>query len=370
MNGSPIVDKSYRLGILIVVSTIVVSAMVCVAYGLRAASQPPARASEDLEDAAIELANFRLTERSGRAVSEADLADRVWIASFIFTHCPLSCPRITSVMKGLQSRLAGSRVELVSISVDPDRDTPEVLADYARKFGADPDRWWFLTGPKDELTRLITRGFKLGLAMASDSERQAGAEPITHSDRLALVDRDNRVVGYFDSNDPAKIEELVVEAKRRDRRAPAWVRRLPAVNATLNSTCTLLLLVGWWLIRSGNVRGHATAMIMAVVTSALFLCCYLLYHFEAGSTPFRGVGAVRVVYFTILLSHTILATVGVVPLVGLTLTRAIRRQFDRHARIAKVTFPIWLYVSVTGVIIYLLLYHFPVSSAATLAPRI
>jgi protein SCO1/2 len=364
MNGPPPVDKSYRLGIQIVLCTILVSGGICVAYALRPSQDGPGRAAEKVEDLGFELNPFRLTERSGRTIGDADLADRVWVASFIFTHCPLSCPRITSVMKGLQAKLAGTRVQLVSISVDPDRDTPGALTEYARTFGADADRWWFLTGAKDDLTRLITGGFKLGLSTATGAEPQAGAEPITHSDRLALVDRNNRIVAYFDSNDPAKIAALVAEAERRDRRAPAWVRRLPAINASLNSTCTLLLLLGWWMIRSGNVRGHATSMILAVVTSALFLGSYLLYHYEAGSTPFRGAGAIRVVYFTILLSHTILATVGVVPLVALTLTRAIRRQFDRHARIAKVTYPIWLYVSITGVIIYLLLYQLPVSAAA------
>ena len=94
------------------------------------------------------------------------------------------------------------------------------------------------------------------------------------------------------------------------------------MNASLNGTCTLLLLLGWWLIRGGNVRGHATVMVLAVVTSAVFLGSYLLYHYQAGSTPFRGFGPVRVVYFTILLSHTILATFGVVPLLALTSTRA------------------------------------------------
>jgi protein SCO1/2/putative membrane protein len=366
------VDKSYRLGLLIVLTTILASGGICLAYALRTATSPPAssRAAEHLEDAGIELGAFRLTERSGRTVGDADLAGRVWVASFIFTNCPLSCPRITSVMKGLQAKFARNGVQLVSISVDPARDTPEALADYARKFGASTDRWWFLTGPKDDLARLITGGFKLGLASSSEDEQRAGAEPITHSDRLALVDRENRVVGFFDSNDPAKIDALVAEAERRDRRAAAWVRRLPAINASLNSSCTLLLLLGWWLIRTGNVRGHATAMVLAVVTSALFLGCYLLYHYQAGSTPFRGVGPIRFVYFTILLSHTVLATLGVVPLVALTLTRAVRGQFDRHARIAKVTYPIWLYVSITGVIIYLLLYQLPVSPAATLAPGV
>lgn len=359
------VDKSYRLGILIVVTTILASALICVTSALKTSPPAPVRAAEDLEGAAFELGRFRLTERSGRTIGETDLGDRVWIASFIFTHCPLSCPRITSVMKGIEAKLAGTGVQLVSISVDPDRDTPGVLADYARKYGADDGRWWFLTGPKEDLLRLITQGFKLGLTNSSEAAQHAGAEPITHSDRLALVDRGNKVVALFDSSDPRKIARLVAEAERRDRKTPTWARRLPAVNASLNSACALLLLVGWGLIRAGNVRGHVTTMVLAVVTSAFFLGFYLLYHYLSGSTPYRGVGPTRVVYFTILLSHTLLATFGVVPLVVLTLTRAIRRQFDRHARIAKVTFPIWLYVSITGVIIYLMLYQLPV---VTLSP--
>jgi protein SCO1/2/putative membrane protein len=363
------VKSAYRLGILIVLATVLVSAGLCGAFVSMAPASPP-RDAEDLEDAGLTLGGFRLTERSGRAVSDVDLGERVWVASFIFTHCPLSCPRITSVMKGLQGKLAGTSVLLVSISVDPDRDTPAVLADYARRFEADPGRWWFLTGPKDDVVRLVQERFKLGLAHASEGAVQAGAEAITHSDRLALVDRGNRVVAYFDSSDPAKLASLVAEASRRDRRAAAWVRRLPLVNASLNGTCTLLLIVGWWLIRMHNVRGHATVMILAVVTSALFLTSYLIYHFQAGSTPFRGAGAIRLVYFTILLSHTVLATFGVVPLLVLTLTRAARRQFDRHALIARVTFPIWLYVSVTGVLIYLMLYQLPIATRQDLARSI
>jgi protein SCO1/2/putative membrane protein len=363
------VDKSYRLGLLIVLTTVFVSAVLCLAWATVRGITPaaPGRAAEDLDAAALELGAFRLTERSGRTITNADLANRVWIASFIFTHCPLSCPRITSVMKGLQAKLGGTNVQLVSISVDPDRDTPAVLEDYARKFAADPDRWWFLTGPKDDLVQLVRQRFKLGLSVAPEGALPGGAEAITHSDRLVLVDHGNRIVAYFDSNDPAKTASLVAEAERRDRRAAAWVRRLPLVNACLNGTCTLLLILGWWLIRGGNVRGHATVMLLAVGTSALFLGSYLVYHYLAGSTPFRGVGPLRVVYFTILLSHTILATFGVVPLLALTLTRAARRQFERHSRLAKVTLPIWLYVSITGVVVYVMLYQLSFPTASSLS---
>jgi protein SCO1/2/putative membrane protein len=363
------VDRSYRLGILIVVATVLAASGICLAFTSNTATATPGRAAEDLGNAAFPLGEFRLAERSGRSITSADLAGKVWVASFIFTHCPLSCPRITSVMKGLQGSLAGTGVQLVSISVDPDRDTPEVLADYARRFGADAGRWWFLTGPKDDVVGLVTQGFKLGLSVApeteteTETEQPAGAEPITHSDRLALVDRGNRVVALYDSTDPAKLTALVAAAKQRDRQPPGWVRRLPAINASLNTTCALLLILAWGLIRTGRVRGHVAAMSLAVATSAVFLTCYLVYHFLAGSVPFRGVGPIRVVYFTILLSHTALATFGVVPLVAVVLTRALRHQFDRHARIARVTFPIWLYVSITGVVIYLMLYQLPQSGS-------
>ena len=351
-------DISYRIGLTVVIATVLTSLGLCLAT---VDTRPGiVREGEDLGDSAFPLGSFRLTERSGKTITNADFANEVCITSFIFTRCPLSCPRITSVMKGLQGKLAGSGVRLVSLSVDPDHDKPEVLADYARRFDADPDRWWFLTGPRQEVTELITDRFKLGLQATSDADQKAGAEAFAHSDRLALVNC-GKVVGFFDSSDPKKIDALLSTARRLA--TPPWVRTLPAVNATLNGSCALLLALGWIFIRTGNIRGHASCMIAAVIVSALFLTCYLVYHFIVGSVAFRGEGPARLVYLSILLSHTLLATLGVVPLVTLTLFRAYRRQFDRHARIARVTFPIWMYVSVTGVIIYLMLYQMPVGSS-------
>ena len=104
-------------------------------------------------------------------------------------------------------------------------------------------------------------------------------------------------------------------------------------------------------------------LLSAVLDSTVFLACYLLYHYTAGSVPFRGAGASRLLYFTVLISHTALATFGVVPLVILTLLRALRRDFLGHRSIAATTFPIWLYVSITGVVIYLMLYHLPATAA-------
>lgn len=131
---------------------------------------------------------------------------------------------------------------------------------------------------------------------------------------------------------------------------------LPTLNALLNSTSAILLCVGYLCIRRRRITAHKSCMIAAVVVSLLFLVSYLTYHYQVGSKSFAGEGAVRLVYFVILISHTLLAA-AVVPLVLVTLRRALRGQFPRHLRIARVTLPIWLYVSVTGVVVYLLLYH-------------
>jgi uncharacterized membrane protein YozB (DUF420 family) len=134
------------------------------------------------------------------------------------------------------------------------------------------------------------------------------------------------------------------------------VSDLPAVNALLNATSAILLTGGYLCIRARRITAHKLCMVSAFVTSVLFLISYLTYHYHVGSRPFAGHGLVRPIYFTILISHTILA-VMVVPLALVTVSRALRGRFDRHVRIARWTLPVWLYVSVTGVIVYLMLYQ-------------
>jgi uncharacterized membrane protein YozB (DUF420 family) len=134
------------------------------------------------------------------------------------------------------------------------------------------------------------------------------------------------------------------------------LRDLPTLNASLNATAAVLLLWGWWLIRRGRREGHRRAMLGAVATSAVFLASYLVYHHEVGSVRFQGEGAVRFVYFAILLSHTILAA-AIVPLVLVTLARAARGRFAAHRSIARYALPLWIYVSVTGVVVYWMLYR-------------
>jgi uncharacterized membrane protein YozB (DUF420 family) len=131
---------------------------------------------------------------------------------------------------------------------------------------------------------------------------------------------------------------------------------LPALNAALNATSTLLLFVGWLFIRRRDMRRHRFCMLSAFTASGLFLTSYVIYHANVGSVPFRGEGPIRVVYFTILITHVILAAT-ILPLALVTLSRALARRFDRHRAIARWTLPIWLYVSVTGVVIYVMLYR-------------
>ena len=131
---------------------------------------------------------------------------------------------------------------------------------------------------------------------------------------------------------------------------------LPAVNAALNTLSTIFLTCGYIFIRRQRQVAHRNCMIGAVISSALFLTCYLIYHYNAGRTVFRDPAWFRPIYLTILLTHTILAVV-IVPMVLTTLYHAARRQFERHKKIARWTWPIWMYVSITGVLIYFLLYH-------------
>lgn len=134
------------------------------------------------------------------------------------------------------------------------------------------------------------------------------------------------------------------------------LRFFPTLNAMLNATSALFLLSGYILIRRKNVSAHRLCMLSAVTASVLFFICYVIYHYNVGATKFQGPGWARTVYFSILIPHTILA-VAMVPFVITTLVRALRNQFDKHRRVARWTFPVWLFVSVTGVIVYFMLYH-------------
>jgi uncharacterized membrane protein YozB (DUF420 family) len=134
------------------------------------------------------------------------------------------------------------------------------------------------------------------------------------------------------------------------------VSDLPALNASLNGVAALFLLAGYVLIKRRQIPAHRACMLSALLVSALFLVSYVIYHANAGSKPFPGTGSIRALYFSILITHVVLAA-AILPMAIVTLSRALRERFDLHVRIARWTLPIWLYVSVTGVVIYVMLYR-------------
>ena len=135
-----------------------------------------------------------------------------------------------------------------------------------------------------------------------------------------------------------------------------FISYLPHLNACLNASSAVLLIAGYSFIRKGNVAAHRACQISALIVSSLFLVSYLTYHYYHGTTRFLGTGLARPIYFTVLTSHTILAIV-IVPLIAVTFYRALKLDFVRHRKIARITLPLWFYVSITGVIVYLMLYQ-------------
>ncbi|HXG50240.1 MAG TPA: SCO family protein [candidate division Zixibacteria bacterium] len=153
--------------------------------------------------------DFRLTERSGRAVGLGDLRGAVWVADFIYTSCTDTCPLQTAQMARLQRELRDfPGVRLVSISVDPEKDSPAVLSAYADRYRADASRWLFLTGERSEIVRLVQNGFRLSAVAAADDG------VILHSPRFVLVDREARIRGYYDSRDPEALKRLLNDLGR------------------------------------------------------------------------------------------------------------------------------------------------------------
>jgi cytochrome oxidase Cu insertion factor (SCO1/SenC/PrrC family) len=197
----------------LLLATVLLSFMGC-------ANWSPSAADDDLG----EVADFALTERSGETVHRADLLGKVWIAAFGFTRCTGPCPQVSGTMARLQSDLAGhADVRLVSFSVDPDHDTPEVLREYAQRFGADAQRWLFLTGPRDEVYRLIQESFHLAVQQNEGEARRAGQE-VTHSFKLALVDRAGHIRGYFDGRQVDEEGQPVADRDRLQKRVVALLK--------------------------------------------------------------------------------------------------------------------------------------------------
>jgi cytochrome oxidase Cu insertion factor (SCO1/SenC/PrrC family) len=158
-----------------------------------------------------EVPPFDLTERSGKALGLNDLTGKIWIASFVFTHCGEQCPMVNAQMVKLQKRfLHRDRLKLVTITVDPDRDSVQALSEYAKKLGAVDDKWFFLTGKKNKVEELVEKGFKL----SAGSSEEKGSSSMTHSLNLVLVDGSHRIRGYYDGMDSDAMRSLISDAKR------------------------------------------------------------------------------------------------------------------------------------------------------------
>lgn len=291
--------------------------------------------------------DFHLTERSGVSLARKDLLGKVWVGEFIFTRCAGACPLLVSRMMSLYKRVP--EATYVSFSVDPVNDTPEVLRNYVKNSSL-PSEWLFATGTDDQMQDLVKGGFKLSMGPGSRPE-----ERVIHSDHLVIVDRYGRQRASISTSDPEALGLMEAELRRVLKEPAIPVSKLPALNAVLNGTCGVLLIFGILLIKAKKAGAHKAVMLAALTTSTAFLVSYLTAHHYLGSTPYLGQGAMRGLYFSILISHTILAAL-IVPLAMVTVYRAFRGTFDRHKALAKWTFPIWLYVSVTGVVIYFMLY--------------
>ena len=149
------------------------------------------------------VSDFTLTNQNNQAVSLADLHGQLWVADIIFTRCAGPCPEMTRRMGELQAALpAGSPVKLVTLTTDPESDTPEVLKSYARRFGAEPGRWLFLTGAKAQVVRLAVDGLKLAVQEKKPEERESEADLFIHSTLFVLVDRQGRARAVFESSEP------------------------------------------------------------------------------------------------------------------------------------------------------------------------
>jgi len=152
---------------------------------------------------------FALTERSGKEIRSADLLGKVWIANFIYTHCTDTCPVQSAEMKALQDQFGRERnLRLVSITVDPKRDTPAVLAGYASRFGADPARWFFLTGKREEIFRIAQEGFHLAAAEIPEAQRGGSEATHLHSPRFVVVDRRGEIRGYYPGTEKDALQRL------------------------------------------------------------------------------------------------------------------------------------------------------------------
>ena len=271
-------------------------------------------------------------------------------------------PQNGAALAELQTLIRGKK-DLAIVSISLNDDAPEVLRRYAGDHQADTTQWIFLTGPKHDVHKIVQEIFKQTALV--NPEPTPGKE-ILHSSNLVVVDRRGVMRGYMDGKEPSAGQQLYDRLIQLSGRQIFFTRTaveprvfLPRWNAGLNACGALLLALGYLAIRLRKIALHKLCMLAALTTSALFLASYLYYHIavlEGHATPFTAGGWVRGVYFTVLISHMILAAL-VAPLALTVAWFGLRNRLDRHVRLARWTLPVWFYVSITGVVVYWMLYQ-------------
>ena len=156
---------------------------------------------------------FSFVDQRGQSVTNSNLIGKIWVANFVFTRCQEMCPLLSGWMADVQKKLNSENIKLISFSVDPEHDTPDVLSEYAKTHGAISGKWFFVTADKNEkMWDFVSKGFMLGVGEATAEELSQGAEPVMHSSRFVLVDQNGNIRGYYDSQEPVEMERLVKDA--------------------------------------------------------------------------------------------------------------------------------------------------------------
>jgi len=322
-----------------------------------------------------EVSDFTFQDSRGGTLSKEDLLGTPWIGVPFFLKCTGPCPSITRDIRAkLYGDLEGTDVRIVSFSLDPERDTPEALDEYAETLDIDRSRWLFVSaGAESDMHDFVRLGLRV--PVQRDVSEQDPGLAVTHGTRMPVVDASGKIAGFYEIADPAlgaspppiaESDELLAARYaligNRAKALAAKPSQIPLINASLNGTAFLLLIAGLMAIKAGAKKRHEHLMKLAFLASAVFLGFYLYYHFavlpiSGGPTPFNGTGVWKTLYLVMLASHVILAVINL-PMVLRTFWLAHKEDWERHKRMARWTFPIWAYVSVTGVLVYLVLYPF------------
>jgi protein SCO1/2/putative membrane protein len=295
---------------------------------------------------------FVLKTSEGKTFEPAKLRGKVWVVHFFYTTCTEGCAKTAPNMAALQRAFARHQRDVALVSISLNNDSPEDLRRYAGDLGADPEQWTFLTGDTSTVHPIVQKVFLETAQLSGSHER---GKEVVHSFSFVLVDGAGEIRGYIDGREADNIQRL--ESRIRELVRGKFL--LAAVNAGLNTLCAVLLVAGYLAIRKRRETLHKVLMLAALAVSMVFLASYLFYHvvvLERQPTLFSGPGWVRPVYYVILLSHTVLAAL-VAPLALYVAYQGLRDRRPRHVKIARWTLPIWLYVSITGVVVYVMLYQ-------------